>query len=162
MSDDAYKERIRQAMLVASKKALKEYQQPTRHNKKPEKEVERDCLAWMRSLGWSVEVYESKATYNPRSGRYISQSMKQGTLDTMGVTNFGIAVAVEYKAPGKLSTLRDAQREFLIKRINQYAFACVVDSVSLLQEHHKQWEFLRSHGNMDASRDYLLSVVPKK
>jgi hypothetical protein len=162
MSHEDYKERVRKAAEAASAKALKEYAAPTRHNGKPEKEVEKSCLVLMRSWGWSVQIIESKATYNPVHGRWISQSAKQGTPDCLGVTNTGVAVAVEFKAPGKLSTLRENQRDFLIERIKQYSFAVVVDSPELLKEIRKAWEFLRSHGNMDASKDYLLSVVVRK
>lgn len=166
MADDDYKERVKNAVGIAAKKALKEYQKPTRQNEKPEKEVEKKCMPLMRSWGWTVEVYESKATYDPRRGRYISQSMKQGTLDCMGVTNTGNAVAVEFKAPGCLRNIlldkKKNQYDFLISRIKQYAFACVVDSPELLREHRNRWEFLRKTENLDASRDYLLSVVPKK
>ncbi len=159
--EDDYKDRVRKAVEAAAAKGLKEYQPPTRHNGKPEKQVEKDCLVLMRSWGWSARIIESKATYNPTVGRWIGQNVKQGTSDCLGVTNQGIAVAVEFKAPGKLSTLRDGQKEFLISQIRQYAFAVVVDGAGLLEEYRNRWEFLRKTGNLDASRDYLLSVISK-
>ncbi len=160
--NDEYKERIRNAVLKASAKALKEYQPTTRHNEKPEKEVEGACLFLMRSWGWSMQIFESKATYDPRAGRYIGQAMKSGTLDSGGSTNEGIAAWVEFKAPGKLNTLRDGQRTFILEKIAVNNFACVTDSSDRLNDIHKHWSFLRRHGNIDAAREYLISMLPKE
>src|ERR1700727_875427 len=93
----------------STKKALERYYakqipKPRRHNAKPEKEVERDCMAWMNSMGWSMGVYEAKNTYNPRSGRWIGKSMRSGTVDCQGVLPNGTFAAVEFKAPTRLST----------------------------------------------------------
>ena len=166
MADEEYKERIRNAILKASSKSLKILKGPTRRNAHPEKDVEKECLALMRSWNWTVEIYESKATYDPRRGVWRQQAMKAGTLDCMGVTNQGNAVAVEFKAPNKLrDILRDEkqnQYDFLISRIHAFAFACVVDSAMLLEDYRNRWEFLRKTGNLDTSRDYLLACVPKK
>jgi len=160
MSDEPdYKERVRKAIFEYTEKIKKKQKGPTRRNAHPEKDVERACLALMRSWGWSVEIYEAKATFDPRRGVWRQQAMKSGTVDCMGVTQSGIAVAVEFKAPGRLSTLRDNQRDFLIKRINQYAFAAVVCGPEILTEYRKGWELLRS-ASLDESRDYLLSVLP--
>ena len=160
-ADEQYKNRIRNAIAEFSKKSLKQKQGPHRKNGSPEKDVEKACLVLMRAWGWSVEIYESKATYDPRRGVWRQQAMKAGTLDCMCVTNFGVAVAIEFKAPGKLSTLRYNQREFLVNRINQYAFAAVVDSPEILEVYRNKWESLRKEGFLDASRDYLLSVIQK-
>lgn len=162
VDEPEYKARIRNAIAEYTKKTQAKQKGPSRRNGKPEKEVEGECLALMRSWGWDVEIYEAKATYDPRQGRWRQQAMKVGTVDCMGVTGMGIAVAIEFKAPGKLSTLRYNQREFLVNRIQQYAFAAVVDSADLLKTYRNEWESLRKNGNIDLGRDYLLSVLPKQ
>ena len=161
MSKD-YKQRVQRAIEKNYHRQLKKDKPSTRRNNKPEKEVETSCLKLMRSWGWSVEIYESKATYDPRRGVWRQQSMKSGTLDCMGVTDQGIAVAVEFKAMGRLSSLRDNQREFLISRINQFAFACVVDSAIDLNRIYNQWKYIRENQSLNKSRDYLLLMIPKQ
>lgn len=157
-----YKARVQKAIFNFQQKLDKKQKGPTRRNAHPEKDVQDACLKLMRSWGWAVEIYEAKANYDPRRGRWIQQSMKQGTVDCMGVTNEGVAVAVEFKAKGRLSTLRYNQREFLVNRIQQFAFAAVVDSPEILEKHRKHWEALRESGDLDDAREYLLSVLPGK
>lgn len=134
-----------------------------KHYEKPEKEVEKACLEWMRTQGWSVNIFEAKATFDPRRQRYISQSMKAGTCDCMGNTSEGVSVAVEFKAPGAISSFnspkRIKQKQFIINKILTNCFACVVDSVEKLETIYKQWQFLRADG--EAARSYLLKALPK-
>lgn len=162
MASEEFKDRIRNAIAQNYERQLKKERGPQRKNDKPEKEVERQCMDQMRDWGWSMQVFEAKATYDPKAQRYISQSMKQGTLDSGGSTNEGVAAWVEFKAPGKLATLRPNQRLFLIQKIGVNNFACVVDSKERLIEIHSKWDFLREHGNYDAARDYLMSMIPKE
>lgn len=162
MSNEEYKDRIRNACAKAAESALKEYQPPSRKNNAPEKEVEKECLALMRSWGWSVEIYESKATYDPKRDIYRQQAMKSGTADCMGSTDEGISAIVEFKAPKKLTTLSDIQREFLVEKIGSNCFAIVTDSAERLQKIYRHWQFLRRSGNFHALKEYLLSELPKK
>lgn len=143
--------------------------EPRRKNEKPEKEVEKACLEWMRSdkQNWSVEIYEAKATYDPSKGIYRQQSMKAGVCDCMGTLPDGISVAIEFKAPGRLSTFnserRFKQRKFIVDKINSNAFACVVDSVDRLVTIYERWRELRA-ANVDfgVARNYLLSMLPQQ
>ncbi len=109
-----------------------------RHNSKPEKEVERACLAWMRSKGWAVEIYEAKATFNPKAGKWIGSTMKAGTVDCQGLMSDGTFVAVEFKAPARIATFNaeknHRQKEYLVEKIRMNAFGCVVDSARRLQD----------------------------
>lgn len=134
-----------------------------KRNASPEKDVEKACLIYMRKLSWDVQIYESKATWDTQSHQWKNQSMKAGNADCQGVMPDGIAVAVEFKAPGKLSTFNldknYRQKEFIIKRINQNAFACVVDSADLLHEIYIHWQNMRVIGAAEA-RDYLLRKLP--
>lgn len=138
-------------------------QAPRRKNEKPEKDVEKDCVKWMRDNGWSVNIFEAKATYSPEAGRYIQQGMKAGTCDCIGNTDLGVAVAIEFKALGKLSTFNREdnfrQRNFIVTKINSNAFACVVDSVDRLSSIYLRWMELKSDAG--AARNYLLSMLPQ-
>jgi len=132
-----------------------------KHYGKPEQEVEKACMTLMRSWGWSVQVIESKANWSPSAHMWVQQGAKQGTLDCMGSTNEGVAVAVEFKAPGKLSSLRYNQRRTLVDKINSNNFSCVVDSAERLTHIYARWKMLRSEG-LGAARDYLLSMIPEE
>lgn len=160
--EDSYKKRVADAVLKASAKALKEYQPSTRKNAAPEKEVEKECLEWMRQQNWSVQVIESKATYNPRAGRWIGQNVKPGTLDCSGNTNDGLSAWVEFKAPGRIYTLREAQRLFIIDKILSNAFACVVDSAKMLEKLYKDYQEMREKYGISKARDFLLEMLPQK
>lgn len=109
-----------------------------RKNAKPEKDVEKQILAWAKKRGLSLHVIEAKATYNPDKGRYISQSVSAGFLDIVGNYKH-LALYIELKAPGKKSTLRDKQERFICSKIDQGAFACVTDSDKDLAQIFEAW-----------------------
>lgn len=161
-----HKERVTAALNKYLEKQLpkpvKDYRGP---NAKPEKEVEKACLEWMRSRGWTVDIYEAKATYNPAAGRYVSAAMKAGTCDCMGSTEDGLMIAVEFKAPGRLSTFnseaRYRQRQFIVDKINSNCFACVTDSVQRLEDILTQWMKIKSQ-DLGAARAYLISMLPRE
>lgn len=143
----------------------KEAAGPTRRNQKPEKEVEKACLEWMRARGWVVAIYESKSKFDPSRGRYISQTMKAGTADCMGNLPDGIECIVEFKAPGRLSSFASEknmkQQLFLQRKIQTNCFAAVVDSVARLELIFKSWQQKRSAGDLYEARMYLLSMLPE-
>lgn len=159
ISMDDYKKRIADA--INSFQAKQDKPKSTKRNAKPEKIVEIACLVLMRQMNWSVEIYEAKATFDPRRGVYRQQAMKAGTVDCMGSTDEGISVAVEFKAEGKLSALSEDQKAFLEKKINSNAFACVVDSGDRLLIIYSEWKKARTN-NQAKAREYLLSMLPKK
>lgn len=132
-----------------------------RKHGKPEKEVEKQCLEWMRAQNWEVEIYESKATQV--NGVWRQQSMKAGHADCAGIMPDGTSVAVEFKAPGKLTTFNrggnERQKDFIIKRIHMNGFSCVVDSVERLKDIYERWEKIREV-NPTAAQQYLLSMLP--
>jgi len=154
-----YKDRVRAAMARHHERQLKAEGEPKRKNKAPEKEVERECLEWMRRQGWSVNVFEAKATWDKR-GFYRGQAMKEGTPDCIGCDSFGTFVAVEFKAPGRLSTLRPLQRKYLVEKIERGAFAAVVDSASRLQDCYELWRDCVKNGAN--SVELLLGLLPFK
>jgi hypothetical protein len=138
--------------------------EPKRHNKSPEKDVERECLAWMRSRGWTVNVFESKAVWNSKAESWSQSGMKFGTADCLGNTDEGVAVAVEFKAKGKLSSFNKEtnylQRKFIIDRINTNAFACVVDSASGLEFIYTKWLEIRAI-DKDQAKQFLMAALPQ-
>jgi hypothetical protein len=137
-----------------------------RTHSKPEKVVEKECLLWMRAKGWSVEIYEAKATFDPHTGRYRQQAMKAGTVDCHGNTDQGASVYVEFKAPGKLSTFAQErnyrQQQFLRKKIETNVFAVVVDSPERLERLYNGWEFFRRRGDNAKARQFLIAMVPTR
>ncbi len=119
-------------------KKLEREQKPKRFNNQPEKEVQKECVQLLTALGFEGQVYSAKAVYNPRAGRYISQTMAPGTCDWQGATPEGTFAAVEFKAPGALKKFNipknHRQKDYIIKKIEHNCFACVVDSAELLRQ----------------------------
>lgn len=134
---------------------------PKRKNKTPEKDLEKEVLAWMRSQGWNVQVYESKATFS--NGVWRNQAMKAGNADIQGTLPGGIACYTELKSPGKLSTFNNPknqrQIDFILAKIDMGAFACVTDSVDHLSHIYNEWKKRREIDPADA-KFYLLEVMP--
>lgn len=158
-----YKQSTLDALNKFSQKQLDDAKPkgPSRKHGKPEKEVEKSCMALMRSWGWSVQVIESKATWNGRA--WVQQGAKQGTLDCIGNTDEGISASVEFKAPKRLGTLRFLQRKFIIDKINTNSFSCVTDSQERLKIIYETWRELRKNGEDFAmARNYLLSMLPRE
>ncbi len=154
----------------STKKALDSYmsrqlktKQKRGANGKPEKEVERACLAWMRAQGWQVQIYAASSTYSPSAGRWIGQAMKAGTVDCQGLLPDGTFVAVEFKAPGRLKTFNleknTRQREYLIQKIKMNAFGCVVDSARRLQMIFDGYKELMETSK-DQAQMFLLRELP--
>ncbi len=133
---------------------------PTRKNEKPEKEVEQKALAWLRSNGFHMSVVESKATYDPKRGRYISQSVKDGFVDLVGNHFSGLSVFIELKAPGRRATLRDNQRAFLMAKIETGCFAVCIDDVELLAVQFEEFQKMRKRQQFQLSKDFLRAALP--
>jgi hypothetical protein len=146
------------------KKAVENYitkndpNRPTRKNQKPEKELEREAMKWLRANGFDCTVVESKSTFSKQKNRFISQSAAPGTCDIVGNDPTGRAVFIELKAKGRIGTLRENQRNFLERKIRTGCFAVVVDSVESLQQFYNVWTSydpsLRAH--------YLESLLPER
>lgn len=138
--------------------------EPRAANEKPEKEVEKECTEWMRERGWSVQIFEAKATFDPKRGVWRNQSMKAGTCDCLGNTAQGESVAIEFKAKGRLSSFNrpdnHKQREFITDKINTNAFACVVDSKDRLEAIYIRWAELKAGGHIEEARKYLILKLP--
>ncbi len=163
MDEAERKARVEAAIAGYYKREEKKYApKSTRKNAKPEKAVEVACVTWMRGMGWDVQIIESKATWSPAARCWKQQGTRAGTCDCVGNTKEGHAIFVEFKAPGKLSTFweNERQSDFIIAKIRSGAFACVVDSVDRLAAVYSGWLRARSERNVGAS--FLMSVLPKK
>ena len=105
----------------------------SKKNAKPEKVLEKQILEWALRRGFSLHVIEAKAVYSTAAGRYLRGQAEAGLPDLIG--NFGsLSVWVELKSKGRMGTLKEHQREFLVRKIEQECFAVCVDSVELLSE----------------------------
>lgn len=152
---------------MSAKDALLKYHQrqlkstkrtPRKKNKKPEKVVEKDCLDWLDKHGFSINVVESKAVYSKAAGNYIRGQTVAGFPDLVGNDKDGHAVFIELKAPGKRSTIRPAQVDFLLNKIKTNCFAVCVDSVAYLSTAYALWSELEGEN----AKEYLHSLLPKK
>lgn len=160
MSSDDLKKRVQSAVETYINRETPIEPKPTRHNNAPEKEVQDEVLKWLRDNGFSINVVESKAIYNRKSERYISQSVAPGFVDLVGNDKIGLGVFIELKAKGRRSTLRDNQRAFLQEKINTGCFAVVVDSVELLEKQYEHFVLLRYRQQIQQAKEFLLLALP--
>jgi hypothetical protein len=130
-----------------------------RINRKPEAELRKHMIAELKKAGFLVLSLESQAVYSERTGRYTSQQVKSGTSDLVLCDQSGLFVALELKAPGHLSGLKDHQREFLESVITRHAFGAVVDSLDRFYLIYRHFLSLK---DPQERIDYLLSEFPKK
>lgn len=135
-----FKKRIQTAIDNFSKKSLKKSR--SKKNSKPEKEFVKKLLQHLRNRGFSVNVVESKAVYNPKIGRYLSSQAIPGHSDISGCDPDGIAVFIECKAKGRRSTLKLNQYQFLMDKIEKNAFAVCVDSIEFFDEVYEEFKTL--------------------
>lgn len=130
-------------------------------NKKPEKITEKDCMAWMFSNGFNMNVVESKSTYSPTLQRFILSVIKAGVSDSFGNDKWGNAVFVEFKAKHCRAQLRPKQREFLVNKIETNCFALVTDNVFYLEACYRKWFTIREH-SFHSARVFLSEQLPKR
>lgn len=158
MSEE-HKDRVRAAMegFIAKQKAKQAG--PTRKNAKPEKKVEAAHLIWFKENLFDVDVIEGKAVFNASEGRYLRGQVIPGFSDIAGNDQFGHAVYVELKAPGRVSALRDEQYDFLMRKIYSNCFAIVSDNANRTAILYRHWLELPS---MESRREFLLKNLPKK
>jgi len=128
-------------------------------NGQPEKNLEKEVFIWLAAHGFSLHTVESKAVFSKRLGRYLKSQAVAGFSDLVGVSPTGLGCFIELKAPGRLSTLRPAQRAFLAQKIECGAFAVVVDSVDRLATLWEEFQLLRGVG-FEEGVAYLLAKLP--
>lgn len=145
---------------LRTQKAIERYIQkqtpskkPRRKNGSPEKLVEKEVLAWCKQQGWSCDVVESKAVYSVRAQSFLRGQARPGFADIVGSTDEGLSVHLELKAPGRVSTVRMSQFEYLSEKIEKNCFAAVVDSAKRLESIYL--EFRQSNNRKHLLRSYL-------
>jgi len=141
-------------------RCLKKDAGPQRKNKKPEKQVEKDCLKWMRENGFDVDIIEASGERN----EFGAIAVKSGYSDCSGNDSFGRAVYVEFKAPGRavFSSVRPGQIKFLKRKIETNCFAVVVDSAKVLENYYRAWINVGMTRGRDGAREYLKDIFPKE
>lgn len=155
------KESTREALYKYLDNQLKQ-SKPRRKNKKPEKNVQYEVEQWLEKHGFDYDIVESKAVYHEQSGRYLHGQTSSGFSDIVANDSNGLAVYIELKAPGRRSTLREKQRDFLTRKIKSNCFAVVVDSPTLLADCYNEFYEIRDKKSKEGARQYLLSLLPKK
>jgi hypothetical protein len=123
-----------------------------RKNERPEFELTaKPCWKWFEANGFSMSIVESRAVFNVQAGRFVDGQAEAGFPDSVGCSATGRGCFVEFKAPGKRSTIRPGQYAFLLEKIEKGCFAICTDGVEYLE---KTWrEFLHLH-----AMDPMLSV----
>lgn len=125
----------------------------TKERSQPELEVQLKIQKHCRALGWYVFRVEAKASFSESSGIAYSQT-QSGVSDLIAVLPCGTHGAIEVKAPGRLSSLRDNQRAHLENVIRLGGFACVVDSVERLSFVLDAWL------NSNRDKSVLFGLLP--
>src|SRR5882724_1663439 len=105
---------------------------------KPEKRFEQEVRAWCFQNRIIVDVFDSKAKYTER-GIYKAQGLPIGTPDLIGANHLGQAMYIELKSPKKEPIPTLEQYNYLAKMINQNCFACVINSLTHLEELYFLW-----------------------
>ncbi len=106
----------------------------------PEKIVEADILAMCAELGLDVSVVDSKMTYSAGLKKYVESETESGFSDLCGNTPDGFGVFIELKAIGKIKTVTQKQKNFLIRKAEAGCFACAVDRPEVLFRLYLDWK----------------------
>lgn len=133
------KESTKMALENYLKKQIQQTKTIKPKNKKPEKELEKQMLPFLKSLGIFAWVVDSSAVYSASAGRYLYSQADVGCPDIIGVNHLGLFVAIELKSPGRRSSLKEHQRDFLTRLIQHNSFACCSDSVSHFSSLYSSW-----------------------
>lgn len=114
-------------------------QRKVRKNSRPEKSVQNQILFELLTLGIFAWVIDSKARYSEKLKRYMRTEIPTGHPDIIGVDSNGYFIAVECKAPGKLSNVSSYQQDFLQRIRDKGGFAIVADSPELVRSSYLEW-----------------------
>jgi hypothetical protein len=133
-----FKKRIQNAIEKHATNQLPK--RPTgRKNNKPERQLQKQMIEALKQIGVFAFHVESKAVYSASAGAYLNSQTVVGCADILGVTPQGQFLAVEVKSPGRRSTLREAQCDFLTNVIERGGFAVCSDSLEHLLALYSEW-----------------------
>ncbi|MCE5280307.1 MAG: VRR-NUC domain-containing protein [Planctomycetaceae bacterium] len=100
----------------------------TRARQKPEREVQRAILGYLRSIGALVAVTDAGAAY--RAGSWGADTVPAGWPDITGLLPDGRFIGVECKAPGgRQSPVQKFMEQEIEHRCGLYVLACSIDDV---------------------------------
>lgn len=152
----------KKALLNFSRRAsgVKKQRQKKAKNERPEKQVEKEVLAWCEDAGFDVSVVESKAVFSRAAGRYLRGQASPGFSDLAGITPDGTGCFIELKAKGRINTIRRSQVDFLLRKIRKGAFAVCVDDAVSLGNIYRSWIELIKQSDEEAKK-YLIMILPK-
>jgi len=128
---------------------------PKRKNKTPEYDLQAEIIKTAKKDGFKFYITDSSARWSYEKEGYVSETFESGMSDLTGDRD-GLACYIEIKAPGKRSTLKPHQREFLMRKIGRGCFACCVDSYELITE---TWDKWRQSGNYSM---VLIKCLPRE
>lgn len=154
MADD-YKKRVENAIYSYYERQQPKKVTPRKKNEKPEAEFMLLFKKYLEGLGWSVDIIESKGVFNEEAGRYMHGKTRPGYPDISGNMCNGLAIYIETKAPGRRSTVRPDQREFLINKIASNCFAIVCDSINYFDRVFAEWQ------ESPNKKAFLLKEIPE-
>lgn len=155
-----HKNRIKLAVEKYLKKNDPAFQKPKRKNNAPERQLQKEIIKWLNSIGCSVNSIESKAQFSEVTQQYTSQTNIDGLSDIIGNDMHGRAIYIEMKAPGRRNTLRDNQRKFLIGKIRTNCFAIVADSKEYIEKAYGRYSDIIRNG--ESTVPFLLNELPKE
>ncbi|HET6441301.1 MAG TPA: VRR-NUC domain-containing protein [Phycisphaerae bacterium] len=101
---------------------------PRRRRRKPERNVQRACLAWLRARGALVAVTDAGAAY--RAGAFFGDAIPAGWPDITGLLPNGRFIGIECKSPkGRQSAAQKAMEREVRNRNGIYILARCVEDV---------------------------------
>ena len=137
----------------------KDARRPTgRTNEKPEREVQKAIFGWAKQNGIDLYVTDA-ASHNQR---YDASPFEQGHSDLSGDDPNGIAVYIECKAPGKMSTLSFNQYLFLKRKIERGCFAIHTDNPTRAESLYRRFLSLTHEGLHSVAQSELIGELPQK
>jgi len=101
---------------------------PRRRRRKPERAVQKACLAWLRAHGALVAVTDAGAAY--RAGSFFGDAIPPGWPDITGLLPGGRFIGVECKAKrGRQSAAQKDMAEEIRRRGGIYVLARDVEDL---------------------------------
>lgn len=117
-------------------------------------------MSWLNQNGFACDIIESKAVFSKAANRYLHGQTVPGMSDIVGVDSVGRACYIELKAKGKRNNISMAQYVFLQAKIQNHAFAVVVDSADLLAQYYKAFYSFIKAGDHNGARNYMREILP--
>lgn len=146
--------RIKDIVLKQHARDARRTTRKRRQNSKPEQLVVNAILDWAKSKHMDLQVVESKAIYSVSAGRYLHSMTSESMPDLIG--NFNeLSVWIEVKAAGRIKTLKEHQRAFLARKASAGCFACVADSVEMVNYHFSTFNKLSREEGITYLMNYL-------